>query len=65
MTVTVMPQGTSKYRVQFIGKGGRILSDIPDVSATYAFTGDEAYVRARVLDSNGRIAWCQPVLTSR
>jgi hypothetical protein len=65
MTVTVKPHGTSKYRVQFIGKGGRILSEVPDVSATYTFTGDEAYVRARVLDSNGRIAWVQPVLTGR
>ena len=65
MTVTVKPHGTSKYRVQFIGKGGRILSEVPDVSATYTFTGDEAYVRARVLDSNGRIAWGQPVLTGQ
>ncbi len=65
MTVKVQPQGTSKYRIQFIGKGGRVLREVTDVSATYAFTGDEGYVRARVYDSNGRLAWCQPVHTTR
>jgi len=65
MTVKVKPQGTSKYRIQFIGRGGRVLSEVADSSATYAFTGDEGYVRAKVLESNGRLAWGQPVLTSR
>ena len=65
MTITVKPQGTSKYRIQFIGRGGRVLSEVAESSATYAFTGDEGYVRARVLESNGRTAWGQPVLTSR
>ena len=31
-------------------------------TATYEIRGDEGYVRARVLESNGRLAWCQPVL---
>ena len=29
---------------------------------TYAFRGDEGYVRARVIESNGRVAWAQPVM---
>jgi hypothetical protein len=65
MTVTVTPQATAKYRIQFIGTGGRILKEVPDATGTYAITGSEGYVRARVLDSNGHIAWVQPVLTSR
>jgi hypothetical protein len=65
MTVKVKPQGTSKYTIQFIGRGGRVLSEVADSSATYVFTGDEGYVRAKVLESNGRLAWGQPVLTSR
>jgi hypothetical protein len=65
VTVTVAPQGTAKYRVQFIGNGGRVLNEVPDVSASYTITGEEGYVRARVLDSNGHTAWTQPVLTSR
>jgi hypothetical protein len=27
--------------------------------------GDEGYVRARVVESNGRMAWCQPILVER
>ena len=29
--------------------------------AHYAFTGDEGYVRAKVIESNGAVAWTQPV----
>lgn len=65
VTITVTPQGTAKYRIQFIGKGGRLLSEVADVSASYALAGDEGYVRARVLDSNGHTAWTQPVLAAR
>ena len=65
MTVKVKPEGTSKYRIQFIGAGGRILSDVGDVSASYTFKGDEGYVRAKVIESNGRMAWCQPVMVPR
>jgi hypothetical protein len=65
MTVKVKPQGTSKYRIQFIGRGGRVLREVPESSAMYTFTGEEGYVRAKILESNGKIAWCQPVLTSR
>ena len=25
------------------------------------FTGDEIYVRAKIIDSNGKMAWTQPV----
>jgi hypothetical protein len=65
MAVKVKPQGTSKYRIQFIGRGGRVLSEVADSSAMYTFTGEEGYVRAKILESNGKTAWCQPVLTSR
>lgn len=62
MTVTVKKQAFAKYRIQFIGKGGAVLEEALDSPATYTFRGTEGYVRARVLDSNGRIAWCQPVV---
>jgi hypothetical protein len=52
----------AKYRIQFIGKGGRVLREVADSSATYTFAGDEGYVRAKVLESNGFVAWCQPVM---
>jgi hypothetical protein len=51
----------SKYRVQFIGQGGRVLREIAAPDARYRFAGDERYVRAKVLESNGAVAWTQPV----
>jgi hypothetical protein len=61
ITVKIRPTTFSKYRVQFIGRGGRVLSEVADPVATYSMTGDEGYVRARVLESNGHVAWTQPV----
>ena len=34
-------------RIQFIGKGGRVLAESITPTATYDITGDEGYVRAR------------------
>lgn len=62
MTVTVKKDTWSKYRIMFIGKGGRLLQESLDSPAEYTFRGDEGYVRAKVLESNGRVAWMQPVL---
>ncbi len=62
VTVTVKPTAFSKYRVQFVGKGGRVLREVTEPTATYDIRGDEGYVRARVLESNGRMAWCQPIV---
>jgi hypothetical protein len=62
MTVVVKKDAWAKYRIQFIGTGGRLLHEALDSPAEYTFRGDEGYVRAKVLESNGRVAWCQPVL---
>lgn len=59
--VAVKPVPSSKYRVQFIGRGGRLLAEVADGTAAYTVKGDEGYVRARVLESNGAVAWTQPV----
>ena len=64
VAVTVKPTPFSKYKVQFIGKGGRILSETLQPAATYQVKGDEGYVRARVIESNGRMAWGQPVVVT-
>jgi predicted metal-dependent phosphoesterase TrpH len=61
MTVTVKPNSWSKYRIQFIGNGGKLLHESLASPATYTFRGDEGYVRARVVESNGLMAWMQPV----
>ncbi|HUF48580.1 MAG TPA: CehA/McbA family metallohydrolase [Vicinamibacterales bacterium] len=61
MTVEVRPTGGRKHRIHFIGQGGRLLRDAQESTATYTFTGDEGYVRAKVYDSIGNVAWIQPV----
>jgi hypothetical protein len=62
VSVVAKTESYAKYRIQFIGRGGTILHEALDSPATYKINGDEGYVRARVLESNGRIAWCQPVM---
>jgi hypothetical protein len=54
----------TKYRTQFIGKGGRILQESRANPSIYNVKGDEGYVRARIIDSNGKMAWTQPVFLS-
>ena len=61
LTVTIKTQPSSKYAVQFIGAGGRVLSEAGASPASYEFTGREGYVRAKVIDSNGLVAWTQAV----
>jgi len=61
MKITIKQEGSSKYRVLFIGAGGRLLKEEIASPATYQFRGDETYVRAKVIESNGRVAWIQPV----
>ena len=46
ITITIKQQGSSKYRIQFIGKNGRVLNEATSSPATYTFAGDER-VRAR------------------
>jgi hypothetical protein len=60
--VEIKPTTFSKYRIQFIGKGGKVLHESGETKAEYVFKGHEGYVRARVLESNGRMAWVQPVI---
>ncbi len=52
---------TSKYTVQFIGQWGKVLKEVTTNPATYTFKGDEVYVRAKVIESNGKFAWTQPM----
>jgi hypothetical protein len=62
MIVTVKPTAFSKYRIQFLGENGRVLREVAEPTAVYEIRGDEGYVRARVLESYGQFAWCQPTM---
>jgi hypothetical protein len=61
IAVKVREKNFARYRIQFIGSGGRVLQETPGLTATYTMRGNEKYVRAKVIDSNGLCAWSQPV----
>lgn len=65
ITIAIKEERNSKYRVQFIGSGGRVLSEALKSPATYTIKGNEGYVRAKIIESNGKFAWTQPVMVSK
>lgn len=65
MKVKVKEKNGARYRIQFIGSGGRVLQESAGAAAEYEMSGDEGYVRAKVIDSNGRMAWTQPTFIDR
>ncbi len=58
--VKIKHKNGAKYLVRFIGQNGTVLQGSQGLSATYV-RGKEAYVRVKIIDSNGRMAWTQPV----
>jgi len=61
LEVRVAPKGDFKYTTTFFGTGGRVLGISHGSQAVFHLTGPEIYVRARVEDSGGAVAWVQPV----
>jgi hypothetical protein len=49
------------YRTEFIGRNGEVLKVDESLKPTYQFTGKELYVRTRITNSDGQVAWTQPV----
>lgn len=56
----ITPAGDRRYLTEFIGMGGKVLSRSTTLRPSYQITGSEGYVRARISDSSGRMAWTQP-----
>ncbi len=61
LEVRIKQKSSFKYRTEFIGAEGQVLATSNDVVSTYRLRGDERYVRAKVTDSGGFVAWIQPV----
>jgi hypothetical protein len=60
--VTIAPtKANPRYLTRFIGQDGKVLSEVAGLKPSYRFTGSETYVRASIIDSNGKRAWGQPV----
>ncbi len=65
IALKIKEQRGSKYRIEFIGRGGRVFAESAQSPATYRFKGNELYVRAKVYESNGKFAWTQPFFVNR
>jgi predicted metal-dependent phosphoesterase TrpH len=63
--IRMTKRGDFKFRTEFIGSGGKILLYTEDNPAIYKLSGGEMYVRAKVYDSGGFVAWVQPVFVRR
>lgn len=61
LTIHIRARGSFRYTTVFIGRDGRELLRTGDNPAVYRLQGGESYVRARVTDSGGKVAWVQPV----
>lgn len=59
----ISPLGDRRYLTEFIGQNGRVLARATTLKASYRITGSEGYVRVKVTDSSGRMAWMQPIRT--
>jgi hypothetical protein len=59
VSVSIKTLTNSRYRTQFIGKNGKMLAETGANPAVYQIIGNEGYVRARVVESNGKMAWTQ------
>jgi hypothetical protein len=59
----IAPAGDRRYLTEFIGKDGKVLARNTTLRPSYVITGTEGYVRARISDSSGRMAWTQPIRT--
>jgi len=56
----IAPAGDRRYLTEFIGRGGKVLARNTTLRPSYRIVGNEGYVRARISDSSGRMAWTQP-----
>ena len=50
-----------RYETTFIGAGGRVLGETVDNPAVFELRDQVGYVRAKVINSRGEVAWTQPV----
>jgi len=55
----------SRFVTEFIGPSGRLLRKTGDNPAMYTLSGPETYVRARITNEQGALAWIQPVFVIR
>ncbi|MBM4160505.1 MAG: hypothetical protein FJ217_05330 [Ignavibacteria bacterium] len=61
MEIRIKQKSNFGYRTEFIGSGGKVLHRTEYNPAVFELGGEAKYVRAKVRDSGGFVAWVQPV----
>ncbi len=61
LEIRIFEDGDFKYQTEFIGEGGEILARSAENPAIFELRRREKYVRAKIMDSGGSVAWVQPV----
>ncbi len=61
LSVRIKERANVKYTVKFVGASGKKLGESFGETADYRLKAGDPYVRARIVDSNGMMAWTQPV----
>lgn len=59
--IRIRPDGGSRFTTTFIGEGGEVLATSDSLNPVFKQGTDVLYVRARIEDSNGKVALTQPV----
>jgi hypothetical protein len=65
LRIDIKAERSSRYTIQFIGRKGKILKTTVTNPAVYSIGGNETYVRAKIVESNGKQAWTQPVFLKK
>lgn len=63
LEIRIAPRDDFRYRTTFIGDGGKELAISEENPAIFELGAPVRYVRAKVTDSAGAVAWVQPVFT--
>ena len=61
-TITIDSQNGNT--ITFIGNNGSILKTVSGALGVYQVTGSEKYVRAKITNTAGKMAWTQPIYVS-
>jgi hypothetical protein len=64
MEVHIAQDRDFRYTTTFIGAEGRVLGTSMENPAVFTLTDDVGYVRARVRNSRGGVAWVQPIFVA-
>ena len=64
MAVHIRPHADFRFVTRFTGDGGRLLHETAANPAVYALGAGVSYVRAKVTDSGGAVAWVQPAFVA-